>query len=139
MTFRSGLLTYMTALPVFFSIDMLWLGWLSGDLYQKEIGHLLGPINWTAALMFYVMFLAGIVIFAVRPGLLGKSVKDAALWGALFGLFTYGTYDLTNMATLKDWPWLVVLVDILWGMILCSSVSAITCWLRLRFSRDPLA
>lgn len=124
---RRGLLTYLIALPVFFAIDMIWLGWLSGDLYQQRIGHLLGPVNWTAAVVFYLVFIAGILIFAVRPGLASGSPRSSALWGGLFGFFTYATYGLTNLATLKGWPADLVAIDILWGTVLCASVAFLTC------------
>ncbi len=133
MTHRQAGLAYLIALPVFFAIDMLWLGWLAVDLYPHWIGHLLGPVNWTAAALFYLMFIAGIVLFGVRPGLAARSVKTAALWGGLFGAFTYATYDLTNMATLADWPWIMVVVDILWGTLLCGTVAAVTSFILLRW------
>jgi len=132
MTLRNGILTWLIALPVFFAIDMVWLGWLSGDLYQQQIGHLLGPVNWGAAILFYLVFIAGIVVFAVRPGLVSGDPRQSALWGGLFGFFTYATYDLTNMATLKGWPWLLVGVDIVWGVVLCSSVAFVTCLVARR-------
>lgn len=127
MNLRTGLLTYLIALPVFFAIDMIWLGWLAVDFYQHHIGHLLGPVNWLAAALFYLLFIAGIVLFAVRPGLQSGTAKQAALWGGLYGFFTYATYDLTNMATLQGWPWTVVIADILWGVVLCGSVAYVTC------------
>lgn len=127
MTPRTAAIAYFATLPVFFVIDMIWLGWLSGDFYQRHIGHLLGPVNWQAAQSFYLVFIAGIVLFSVRPGLAANSPKIAGLWGALFGFFTYATYDLTNYATLRDWPAIVVIVDIAWGTVLCGSVGFISC------------
>lgn len=135
MNLRTGVITYLIALPVFFAIDMIWLGWLSGDFYQRRIGHLLGPVNWQAAALFYLIFLAGIVIFGVRPGLESGSAKQSALWGGLFGFFTYATYDLTNLATLRDWPMIVVVVDIIWGTVLCASVAFVTCLLAGKILR----
>ena len=72
------------------------------------------------------MFIAGILIFAVLPGLAKESLRHAAVWGALFGFFTYATYDLTNLALLKDWPLNIVIVDILWGVVLCSAVASLS-------------
>ena len=132
MNLRTGLLTYLIALPVFFAIDMVWLGWLAVDFYQQQIGQLLGQVNWLAAAIFYLVFIAGILLFAVRPGLQSGSAKQAALWGGLYGFFTYATYDLTNMATLQGWTWTVVIADILWGVVLCSSVAFITCLISSR-------
>ena len=116
---------YLLTIPVFFAIDLLWLGVIAKDLYQKNLAHLLSPtVNWPAAFLFYLMYIVGIIIFAVRPALLAQSFIKAAVWGALFGFFTYATYDLTNLATLKDWPLKVVVVDIVWGTLLCTLVAS---------------
>lgn len=118
---------YILTVPVFFAIDIVWLGFVARGFYQKHLGHILGPkVNWAAAMIFYMIFIVGILIFAVLPGLEKNSVGKAAIWGALFGFFTYATYDLTNLATLKDWPSIVVAVDILWGMGLCAAVASIS-------------
>jgi uncharacterized membrane protein len=115
---------YLLTIPVFFLVDMLWLGLVAPKFYQSQIGFLLGPINWTAAILFYLLYIVGIIIFAVYPALLEGSLGKAILLGALFGFFAYATYDLTNLATLKDWPVLVVVVDIVWGTILTGTVAA---------------
>jgi uncharacterized membrane protein len=118
---------YLLTVPVFFAIDMVWLAYAARGFYRDNLGHLLSPqVNWPAAIVFYLVFIAGILIFAVAPSLRSGSLGKAALWGALFGFFTYATYDLTNMATLKDWPLRVAAADILWGIILCSSVASIS-------------
>lgn len=117
-------LLYVLMLPVFFLVDLLWLGTLAQKFYQSQIGHLLArPFNMPAAIAFYLIFIIGILVFAVLPGLRAESWKSAMLWGGLFGFFTYATYDLTNWATLRDWPWKVVVVDIGWGVVLCTSVA----------------
>jgi uncharacterized membrane protein len=116
---------YLLTLPVFFGIDMLWIGVLAKGFYRKNLGHLLRPdINWTAALIFYLLYIVGILIFATLPALEKQSLRQAVVLGALFGLFAYATYDLSNLATLKDWPVKIVFVDILWGMVLTASVAA---------------
>lgn len=116
---------YLLTIPVFFAIDLLWLGIIAKDLYQKNLAHLLSPtVNWPAAFCFYFIYIAGILLFAVRPALTDQSLVKAAVWGALFGFFTYATYDLTNLATLKDWPVKVVVVDIVWGTLLCTLVAS---------------
>lgn len=118
---------YALTVPVFFIIDLIWLGVVAKGFYQKNLKYILSPnVNWTAAIIFYLMYIAGILIFAVVPGVAKDSVRHAALWGALFGFFTYATYDLTNLALLKDWPLNIVVVDILWGMVLCTVVSTIS-------------
>jgi uncharacterized membrane protein len=116
---------YLLTVPVFFAIDLLWLGVVAKNFYQDNLAHLLSPdVNWPAAFIFYFMYIAGIILFAVKPGLDAGSLAKAALWGALFGFFTYATYDLTNLATLREWPIKVVVVDILWGTLLCTSVAS---------------
>ena len=116
---------YLLTIPVFFAIDLLWLGVIAKGLYQKNLGHLLSPeVNWPAAFAFYFIYIAGILIFAVKPALVDQSLLKALLWGALFGFFTYATYDLTNLATLKDWPIKIVFIDIAWGTLLCTLVAS---------------
>ncbi|MBE0499894.1 MAG: DUF2177 family protein [Desulfuromonadales bacterium] len=116
---------YLLTIPVFFAIDLLWLGMVAKNFYQHNLSHLLNPaVNWPAALLFYFVYIAGIILFAVKPGLDAQSLAKAALWGALFGFFTYATYDLTNLATLRDWPIRVVMVDIAWGTLLCTLVAS---------------
>lgn len=118
---------YALTVPVFFIIDLVWLGVVAKGFYQKNLKYILSPdVNWTAAIIFYLMYIAGILIFAVLPGVAKDSVRHAALWGALFGFFTYATYDLTNLALLKDWPLNIVVVDILWGVVLCTVVATIS-------------
>jgi uncharacterized membrane protein len=118
---------YALTVPVFFIIDLIWLGVIARGFYQKNLKYILSPnVNWTAAIIFYLMYIAGILIFAVLPGVAKDSVRHAALWGALFGFFTYATYDLTNLALLKDWPLNIVVVDILWGVVLCTVVATLS-------------
>ncbi len=118
---------FLTALPVFFVIDMLWLVLIAKNFYQKQIGFLMKPdVNWGAAIIFYLLFITGLIIFVIAPAMEKHSWLHALLFGALFGLITYATYDLTNLATLKDWPLLVTIVDLIWGAILAASVSVIT-------------
>lgn len=127
MNFFYYLKLYLLTVPVFFAIDIVWLAYAARGFYRDNLGHLLSPqVNWAAAMVFYLVFIAGIIIFAVAPALRNGSLAKAALWGAMFGFFTYATYDLTNMATLKDWPLKVAAADILWGVILCSSVASIS-------------
>jgi uncharacterized membrane protein len=114
------------AFVVFFIIDMIWLGLIARNLYQNQIGHLLKPdVNWYAAIIFYVLFIAGLVIFVIQPAATANSIGHAILYGALFGLITYATYDLTNLATLKDWPITITIIDLTWGTFLGMSTSAL--------------
>jgi len=116
---------YLLTIPIFFAIDMIWLGFVAKGFYRNNLGHLLRPdVNWTAAIIFYLLYIIGILIFATMPALDKNSPRQAVLLGGLFGFFAYATYDLTNLATLKDWPVIVVWVDIVWGVFLTASVAA---------------
>jgi len=118
---------YAIALPVFFIIDMIWLGLVAKGFYKNQIGFLMRPdINWTAAILFYLLFIVGLVLFVIMPAVQKDSWTHALLFGALFGLITYATYDLTNLATIKDWPLLVTFVDLAWGATLGALVSVLT-------------
>lgn len=117
---------YLAALGAFFFIDMLWLGLVARSFTQHQLGFLMAPrVNWLVAIIFYLLFVAGLVFFVIIPGLKENSLKATLLRGALFGLVTYATYDLTNLATIKDWPVLFSLVDMLWGTVLSVSVSCV--------------
>jgi len=118
---------FAIALPVFFAIDMVWLGLVAKDFYRAQIGTLMkSDVNWTAAIIFYLIFIAGLVVFAISPAMEKGSWTHALLFGALFGLVCYATYDLTNLAVAKDWPLLVTIVDLIWGAVLAASVSTVT-------------
>lgn len=118
---------FAIALPVFFAIDMIWLGLVAKDFYRAQIGTLMkSDVNWTAAIIFYLIFIAGLVVFVISPAVEKGSWTHALLFGALFGLVCYATYDLTNLAVAKDWPLLVTIVDLAWGAVLAASVSTIT-------------
>ncbi len=118
---------YLATLMAFFVIDMIWLGLIARTFYQKHLGFLLAsPPNWTAAFIFYLLFIAGILVFVVVPGLKEDSLQWTLLRAALFGLITYATYDLTNLATIKNWPVVVTVVDMIWGVVLSVSVSFVS-------------
>lgn len=118
---------YLIALPVFFAIDMVWLGLVAKNFYAKQIGYLMKTdINWLAAIIFYLLFIVGLIIFVIAPAVEKGSWAQALLLGALLGFISYATYDLTNLATIKDWPLLVTIVDLIWGAVLAGSVSIVT-------------
>lgn len=124
MPFTKILLSYFLTTLVFFAIDMVWLGLIAKNLYRKYLGGFLSDtVNWTAAIIFYLLFIIGIFFFAILPAHENNSLSKAIINGALFGIFTYATYDLTNLATLKDWPLPIVFIDIIWGMVLTALVS----------------
>lgn len=126
MTTIQYIYLYVLTIPAFFLIDMLWLGVIAKDFYQEKLVSFLGPVNWTAAIVFYLIFIVGILIFAVAPALESQSWQKALVLGALFGFFTYATYDLTNLATLREWPLTVTLVDMVWGAVLSGSVATVS-------------
>lgn len=117
---------YLITLPIFFLIDMLWLGVFAKNFYAKHLGFLMTKnIIWVAAIIFYLIFIAGLILFVITPALEKSSLLHALIFGALFGLVTYATYDLTNLATIKDWPLIVTIIDLVWGMIVSAAVSSI--------------
>ena len=115
------LVAYAAALVSMVLIDLLWIGVIAKPLYQRGIGHLMAENpRFIVAGLFYALFVVGLVIFVVAPGGQTSSWQSTVLRGALFGFFTYATYDLTNLSTLKDWPIGMSLLDMAWG----ASVSA---------------
>lgn len=118
---------YFITLIAFLAIDMVWLGLVARTLYRNYLGFLLAPTtNWIAAVLFYLLFILGILVFVVVPGLQVNSLKATLLRAALFGLVTYATYDLTNLATVINWPVLITVIDIAWGTALSFLVSYIS-------------
>jgi len=117
---------YACAFLGFLVIDFVWLAFLARGFYRKHLGFLLSDQpNWWAAFIFYLLFVAGLLVFAAVPAIQAGSLRRALLLGAFFGLVTYATYDLTNMATVKNWPLVVTLVDLAWGAVLSASVTCI--------------
>jgi len=123
MTVTNYIVLYLLTIPVFFLIDMLWLGVVAKGFYQTRLAEFLGPVNWSAAIIFYLIYIVGILIFAVVPALRGESLVHALFFGALFGFFCYATYDFTNLATVRNWPLVVSIVDVIWGTVLTGSVA----------------
>lgn len=126
---------YITTFLVFLGIDFVWLAKIAPSFYKSNIGHLMADKpNLGAAAAFYVMNIFGLIIFAISPGLAENSAQKAAIMGALYGFATYATYDLTNYATLKDWPLKVVVVDIIWGTVLSAAVAFVSYQIATKFS-----
>jgi uncharacterized membrane protein len=118
---------FFIAFVIFFIIDILWLGLFAKNMYQSQIGFILAKKpNWYAAIVFYILYIVFLMIFAIMPALQTSSLNDAMLLGALYGFITYATYDLTNLATLEKWPLKVTIIDIIWGTLLGFSVSTLT-------------
>lgn len=136
MAWKQSLLLYIITLAIFFLVDMVWLGVVAKGFYRRYLGALLSPrVNWPAALLFYLLFIVGLVVFVVRPAISAGEPLRALLGGALFGLICYATYDLTNLATLKDWPLVVTIVDLAWGTALGGSVSLLGALIGRRLLR----
>lgn len=125
MTALSWLKLYGLTALVFFAIDLVWLGVVARRFYREALGHLLrDEAVWPAAITFYALYIAGILVFAVLPSLEAGSLLRAAGLGAFFGLVAYATFDLTSLALLRDFPVRVVIVDLVWGTVLTGSVAA---------------
>ncbi|HXC37617.1 MAG TPA: DUF2177 family protein [Burkholderiales bacterium] len=125
---------YLSALVCFLALDTCWLALMGPRLYRPALSGLMAPnVDWVAAILFYLVYIGGLLVFAITPGRRVGRAFVAMQYGAMFGLVAYATYDLTNQATLRDWPWTLTLADIAWG----TSVSAIAAAVatRLTFPR----
>ena len=130
------IVAYIATGVSFALIDSVWLRTMYERLYKPEIGDLMyeGGFRFGPAVAFYLLYILGMMIFAVGPALHSGKWQTALLWGALLGFFCYMTYDLTNYATLKVWSLKVTLLDILWGTILTGSASAVGAWATTKFT-----
>ena len=115
---------YFVTLAAFLAIDAVWLALVARTFYRRYLDWLMATHpNWLAALAFYLLFVVGVLVFVVVPGVEDGSLRTTLLRGALFGLIAYGTYDLTNLATVKNWPLTITVVDMVWGTALSVAVS----------------
>ncbi|QBP42410.1 DUF2177 family protein [Paenisporosarcina antarctica] len=127
---------YVITLLVFFLVDIVWLAFISTNLYEEHIGFLLKEdVNWLAAGIFYLLYIAGLIFFVILPALEKNSWTYALFAGGFFGLITYATYDLTNLATLKDWPIFITFVDLLWGTFLNAATAIITFYIVSKINK----
>lgn len=118
-------IVYAASLLMFLAVDFIWLGWVAQPFYNRQLGELLRQrVNWAAAIAFYLIYIVGLMIFCVAPALNRASLIHAMVLGGLYGFFTYATYELTNYAMIRNWPAALVPVDIAWGVVLCTIVSA---------------
>src|SRR3954454_14323366 len=121
LSMKRTIVLYVAAALVFFPLDMIWLGLVARDFYRSQLGDLLLPQpNWGIAILFYLLYLVGLVVFVMIPAADKGSVVDALLYGALFGLVAYATYDLTNYATLKGYPPVLAFASMAWGAVRCG-------------------
>lgn len=117
---------YLICLGTFLLVDLFWLGIVAREFYRKQLETWMAEsTNWTAAIIFYLLFVVGVLIFVVNPAVEKGSLARSIGFGFLFGLITYATYDLTNLATLADWPLSLTLVDLAWGGVLSAIVSVV--------------
>lgn len=124
---------YGIATISFLVLDLIWLLFIANKLYQQYLGGLLGQTKIVPAILFYVLYIGGILFFAVYPGLAKDSLVYAVTAGGFLGLLCYGTYDLTNLATIKDWPTLVTILDLIWGTFVTATTSGITFYIAQHF------
>ena len=128
------IIAYVAAAIAFGILDAMWLGWAGNNFYRPNIGSLMADeFRITPAIVFYLLYVAGMVYFAIRPGL-ANGVGSAALNGALLGAMCYGTWALTNQATLKVWPTHVTMTDITWGAFATGTAAAVATWITGRFA-----
>lgn len=126
MHFLEQLFLYLILLGAFLVIDLTWLGVLAKNFYRDQLGNMMADsVNWWAGVIFYLLFVVGLLVFVVNPAIAKESVGWCIGIGFFFGVITYSTYDLTNLSTLKDWPLKVTVVDLIWGGVLSASVSIV--------------
>jgi uncharacterized membrane protein len=128
----SWAIAYIAVLAAMAGMDFCWLSLTAGPVYHRALGAVMAENpNMIAATAFYLLYGAGVVIFAVRPGLQAGDWRMALLWGALFGFFAYATYDLTNLATLKVWSLKISLLDMAWGAVITATSAGLSAWVTL--------
>ena len=127
MEFYQLLILYFSTLAVFFIIDLVWLGLMNSRFYKPQLAGLMSDrVNWLPGMLFYVLFIVGLLLLVVIPAFNNESWVSAMLLGGLLGMIAYGTYDLTNLASIKNWPIAVTIVDIVWGTTLAATVATIS-------------
>jgi uncharacterized membrane protein len=125
---------YLASLVVFLGVDMVWLSTMASRIYRPIMGDIaLQRANLAPAVAFYVLYPVGLVIFVILPALKAGNIQAALIYGALFGFFTYATYDLTNQATLRNWTLQLSLIDMAWGTVLAAVAAAAGFWVAAKF------
>lgn len=122
---------YLTALVTFLVFELIWIGLLARSFYNDQIGFLLSENpNWLAAVLFYLLFIAGLLYFSILPALNDKAEKKGVVQAAFYGLMTYGTYSLSNLSLIENWPVSITVLDMIWGTI----VSIMVCFVTVKLS-----
>lgn len=131
---KPTIVAYGSTFVMFVAIDVIWLSAMANVLYRPTMGDMLAPAFRVApAVVFYLVFVAGLTFFAVRPSLQSQDILIALFYGALFGFCAYATYDLTNQATLRNWSTTLTVVDLAWGTALSAVAAAAGHWITMRF------
>ena len=118
-------------------VDSAWLLVIAPKFYRDNIGFIMAETpNLFAAGLFYLIFIFGLVYFVINPGMAEKRIRDVAIKGGIFGLVTYATFDLTNQSVIKGWPWIVTIIDLIWGTFICSTVSCLMVFGLKKMSRS---
>ncbi len=129
------IIAYGVAAVSFLALDAVWLRWASVNLYKPVIGEIMAKdFNLGAAVAFYLIYIAGMCWFAIKPGLEGGGVQAAMLNGILLGALCYATFDLTSQAVMKVWATQISVLDILWGAFVTGAASSLACWVVLKFA-----
>lgn len=121
---------YLLCAGIFLVFDLFWLLVVSKKMYQQFIGHLMGEAQMIPAVLFYLLYIVGVLFFVLLPGIERQSIGYVLGSGALFGLICYATYDLTNLATLRDWPITMTVIDLVWGTFVTAATSGLAFWLN---------
>lgn len=134
MSYSQKIYIFLITFVVFLVFDAIWLTKVSPKMYKQNIGHLMAekPNLW-AALLFYLIYIIGLVVFVVVPAINNKSISDAAIYGALFGLVAYSTFDLTSQAVFKGWPIKITVIDLFWGTSVTALVTTVVYWISTKF------
>jgi uncharacterized membrane protein len=120
-------LAYVCSLVAFMVLDSIWIGLVAKSFYAKQIGYIMGPVKWWAVPVFYLVYALALTVFVTSPALEGNwTLLKVFILAVLLGAAAYGAYDFTNQATLKNWPVLMTIVDLAWGMFMTGAVAVIT-------------
>ncbi|MBO0474988.1 DUF2177 family protein [Enterococcus ureasiticus] len=125
---------FSVAAVAFLALDFIWLLFIAKKIYQDYLGYLLGPTKIIPAAVFYILYLIGILFFVIYPAIEKESLMYAISAGALLGVLCYGTYDLTNLSTIKDWPLFVTIIDLVWGGFVTAATCGITVFVAQHFN-----